>query len=284
MNKRMLLRCVPILLAGLLVFPSMALAAPQELTIQVEIEPPAPKAEILAFKHDASGVLSPGDRVRFDAEAVVPPGAVLQAIIDGTTHAYRLTNVGGNRYQGGAALPELKDGAYKVVAQIGGQGLAAVNATAPGAIQVKKPVIITDVEDTPPPPTPGAADLAAICSSATNVINGLKVRFDFDVDSPNLSATSNLDRITREIRTTFDASPQVEMTIEGHCDELGEEYYNDDLGKRRAESIKRALMKRGLDGSRIRIVSRGENSPLAPGTDEASRAKNRRAEFLLKCK
>jgi peptidoglycan-associated lipoprotein len=75
--------------------------------------------------------------------------------------------------------------------------------------------------------------------------------------------------------------PQYNLLVEGHCDERGTEQYNLALGDRRANQVKQFLMTLGVDGSRIRTVSYGEERPFDPGHDESAWAKNRRAHLVL---
>lgn len=74
---------------------------------------------------------------------------------------------------------------------------------------------------------------------------------------------------------------QYNLLIEGHCDERGTEQYNLALGDRRANTAKEYLVTLGIDGSRIRTVSYGEERPFDPGHDEAAWAKNRRDHLVL---
>jgi peptidoglycan-associated lipoprotein len=74
---------------------------------------------------------------------------------------------------------------------------------------------------------------------------------------------------------------QYNLLIEGHCDERGTEQYNLALGDRRANTAKEYLQTLGVDGSRIRTVSYGEERPFDPGHDEAAWAKNRRDHLVL---
>ena len=74
---------------------------------------------------------------------------------------------------------------------------------------------------------------------------------------------------------------QYNLLIEGHCDERGTEQYNLALGDRRANTAKEYLMTLGIDGSRIRTVSYGEERPFDNGHDESAWAKNRRAHLVL---
>lgn len=71
------------------------------------------------------------------------------------------------------------------------------------------------------------------------------------------------------------------LLIEGHCDERGTEQYNLALGDRRANTAKDYLVTLGIDASRIRTVSYGEERPFEEGHDDASWSQNRRAHLVL---
>jgi len=73
----------------------------------------------------------------------------------------------------------------------------------------------------------------------------------------------------------------VKVTVEGYCDERGTEAYNIALGKQRAESVKKFLVDQGISTDRLVTVSYGEKKPIALGHDEASWAKNRRAQTVV---
>jgi len=76
-------------------------------------------------------------------------------------------------------------------------------------------------------------------------------------------------------------NPQYNLLVEGHCDERGTEQYNLALGDRRANQAREYLVTLGVDASRIRTVSYGEERPFDPGHDEAAWAKNRRDHLVL---
>lgn len=71
------------------------------------------------------------------------------------------------------------------------------------------------------------------------------------------------------------------LLIEGHCDERGTEQYNLALGDRRANTAKEYLQTLGVDASRLRTVSYGEERPFDAGHDESAWAKNRRAHLVI---
>ncbi len=102
----------------------------------------------------------------------------------------------------------------------------------------------------------------------------------FDFDDSTLTPTAQA--VLREKAAFMNAYPEIEVIIEGHCDERGTNEYNMALGERRAESAKRFLMNLGISGSRMTTISYGEEKPAALGHDEESWARNRRAHFEIR--
>ncbi len=74
--------------------------------------------------------------------------------------------------------------------------------------------------------------------------------------------------------------PEAAIRIEGHADERGSIDFNMSLGERRAQEVRDELGKLGIDLKRIRIISYGEERPLATGSTEEAWFQNRRAEFV----
>lgn len=75
--------------------------------------------------------------------------------------------------------------------------------------------------------------------------------------------------------------PQVNVIIEGHCDERGTREYNLALGERRANAVKEYLAALGVSPTRMRAVSYGDERPLVIGSNEAAWAQNRRAVTVV---
>jgi peptidoglycan-associated lipoprotein len=74
----------------------------------------------------------------------------------------------------------------------------------------------------------------------------------------------------------------VRIRIEGNADDSGSDEYNMALSQRRAGIVHRYLSERGIDASRVQIVSYGEERPACTTSrDEDCRAKNRRDEFVI---
>jgi peptidoglycan-associated lipoprotein len=103
------------------------------------------------------------------------------------------------------------------------------------------------------------------------------VHFDFDRFNLRPDALKILD----EAVTRLQANPDLNVTIEGHCDSIGTIEYNLALGERRANSVRDYLVNRGIAAARLRTVSYGEERPIADNGTAAGRAMNRRAHLMV---
>lgn len=70
------------------------------------------------------------------------------------------------------------------------------------------------------------------------------------------------------------------ITLEGNTDERGSREYNLALGERRAESVKRQMVLLGVSDDQIKVVSYGEERPVADGHDEEAWRLNRRVDIV----
>ena len=104
------------------------------------------------------------------------------------------------------------------------------------------------------------------------------VYFEYDQSSVKADEASKIDQVVAAFRSK---GPGFDLLIEGHCDERGTEEYNRSLGERRALAIRELLTKSGVENAHVFTRTFGKDRPAAPGHDEASRAKNRRGEFVL---
>ncbi len=102
----------------------------------------------------------------------------------------------------------------------------------------------------------------------------------FDFDKYNLRPDA-VETLKKDAYVLIHKLPKVKIIIEGHCDERGSEEYNLALGDKRANAVKDFLVKQGVDPSRIRTISYGEERPFALGHNEKAWALNRRAHFVL---
>jgi peptidoglycan-associated lipoprotein len=102
----------------------------------------------------------------------------------------------------------------------------------------------------------------------------------FDTNSFALNEEKNT-LLKSEILPLIKSDAKIVIIVEGHCDERGSNLYNKKLGKKRAQEIKRFLVKSGVKSTKISVVSYGENKPIDAGHDENAWSKNRRSEIVL---
>lgn len=119
--------------------------------------------------------------------------------------------------------------------------------------------------------------IAIAKKEARDKFENVKIYFNFD--SSELSESSQ--KILEEKAEWLSSNPDARITIEGHCDERGTTEYNIALGERRADSARKFLKALGVDGSRIKTTSYGEENPAMMGSGEEVWSKNRRGEFII---
>ena len=103
------------------------------------------------------------------------------------------------------------------------------------------------------------------------------VYFEYDQDELSSDARQTLDAKLPYLS----ANPGVMLRLVGHTDSRGSDEYNLALGQRRAASVKRYLVERGIATARLEVVSMGEEQPASSGDDESEFGRNRRVEFEL---
>ncbi|MBO9198748.1 MULTISPECIES: DUF5723 family protein [Niastella] len=77
------------------------------------------------------------------------------------------------------------------------------------------------------------------------------------------------------------ADPALQISIEGHTDNLGKPENNLKLSAKRAQAVKNYFIKKGITESRITAQGFGDSKPIAPNKTPQGRAKNRRVELHL---
>ena len=77
----------------------------------------------------------------------------------------------------------------------------------------------------------------------------------------------------------IEENPDLQIQLEGHCDERGTNEYNLALGERRAKAVFDYLVSLGASPSQFSLVSFGEERPADEGSNEVAWRKNRRVEF-----
>lgn len=85
----------------------------------------------------------------------------------------------------------------------------------------------------------------------------------------------------RDFIQMMERSPGMMVEIAGHTDDLGPDEYNQQLSQRRADAVKKYLVRLGVDEHRIRATGYGESRPVANNGSQEGRKLNRRTEFTI---
>lgn len=140
--------------------------------------------------------------------------------------------------------------------------------------------------------TPGAGKSAALAGTsglgrylasteaAPHTFTFEKLNFD---TAKSAIRPADQEEITT-IATTLKQYSQTKIRIAGYADARGPAAANVALGKARAESVKAALVAKGIDGGRIETVSGGESDPIDSNNTVSGQAENRRTELVVTAK
>lgn len=113
----------------------------------------------------------------------------------------------------------------------------------------------------------------------TTVLTGVHFDFDKAVIKPDGKPILNKDVELLKKEKVFN------ITIEGHCDVLGSDEYNQLLSERRAKSVYEYFLANNIPADRMNTVGLGRKKPVASNDNASNRAKNRRVEIhVMKAK
>ncbi len=102
----------------------------------------------------------------------------------------------------------------------------------------------------------------------------------FEFDSAEL--TEDSEEGINVVLNFLNNNPDVNILLEGHTDNVGSEEYNMILSERRAESVRQALIDRGVVAERIKAKGCGSTQPLLPNKfDDELNFLNRRVTMSV---
>ncbi len=125
-----------------------------------------------------------------------------------------------------------------------------------------------------PPPEPGELRPSLLVKK---ILRNVKIYFDFDKSDLRKDHIKILEDAARVLR----ANRETDILITGNCDVRGSIEYNYRLGRRRAASVQRFLIERGISEQRIRMISRGKLDAVAPVKDIKGMQRDRNAHFII---
>ncbi len=146
-----------------------------------------------------------------------------------------------------------------------------ITATGPGGNAVDSVRVTVSPKAAPQPSAPSATLRQLFAEQVKDAF------FNFNMANIRPDARVALTQDAAFLR----AHPNVDVTIEGHCDERGSLEYNLALGQRRANAAKNFLMSLGISADRMRTMSWGKEHPFCTEHNETCWQQNRRAHFVM---
>ena len=122
----------------------------------------------------------------------------------------------------------------------------------------------------PPPPQPTATDEQLFSQNVKDVY------FDYDKYDVRADQQGAIQADAQFLQQ----HPNINFTVEGHCDERGSTEYNLALGDNRANAVKNALTQAGVAANRIKTISYGKEKPFCTESNEQCWQQNRRGHFV----
>ena len=104
-------------------------------------------------------------------------------------------------------------------------------------------------------------------------------QISFEVAKDTL--TQEGTKTVNELSVILQKYPHIDIEIGGHTDSDGDADFNLQLSQKRVDSVKKALIKEGIDPARIKAIGYGETKPLVPNTTAENKQKNRRVEIHI---
>jgi outer membrane protein OmpA-like peptidoglycan-associated protein len=103
------------------------------------------------------------------------------------------------------------------------------------------------------------------------------ILFEFNSAELDKQATKELNQAVSFLLD----NPEVRIEIAGHTDSEGNDDYNIQLSKERAESVYRYFLEKKVPKENLVFKGYGESKPIAVGTEASTQALNRRIELII---
>jgi outer membrane protein OmpA-like peptidoglycan-associated protein len=124
----------------------------------------------------------------------------------------------------------------------------------------------------------GSRDASATVG-VSRVVDRLTLHVNFDTAKATIKKADDAD--IQKAEAFIKKYPDAKISLVGYTDSVGGDAYNLKLSERRAEAVKVALVKRGVDANRISTSGRGKADPVGDNATAKGRAENRRTEVMM---
>lgn len=128
--------------------------------------------------------------------------------------------------------------------------------------------------------------LFAACSSSEGMMEELKetgfvaLYINFETGKADIKPES--DAVIDQIVELMLEDDSLNLSIEGHTDNVGSAAFNKTLSENRAKAVMNAIIAKGIPKARLSAKGWGQEKPIGDNKTEEGRAKNRRVEIVKK--
>jgi len=155
-----------------------------------------------------------------------------------------------------------------------------------GSVEIDTPYQATNIQDKNSMPSrPATMDkdkINAIFAEALAIQPTAPIHFLLYFENDMATLNTGSLSVLPEIIETITNRNSVDISIIGHTDTTGDKNYNLKLSTRRAESVSRLLIERGIKSEYLEISSHGKENPLIRTEDNVSEFRNRRVEIVVR--
>lgn len=118
-------------------------------------------------------------------------------------------------------------------------------------------------------------EMSKLQANATSVLRN--IFFDYGKSILKPASTTEIERLL----TLLKAHPKMTLEISGHTDNISSKKFNQELSKKRANSVANYLIKKGIDRNRFKTKGYAFSKPIASNKTKEGRKRNRRVEFKI---
>lgn len=104
---------------------------------------------------------------------------------------------------------------------------------------------------------------------------------DITFQTNSASVNPSFSPVLADVATTLNKYPATAISVEGHADKRGDDQYNMNLSRSRAQNVSNVLAGQGVVGERLNAMGYGETRPVDYGDTAAAYARNRRVEIRI---
>lgn len=163
-----------------------------------------------------------------------------------------------------------------------GQVVVTTQAGSAQLVQSGSAVRVADAKSAPSAPeTLSAEESETLFGAARRALPVKPVRFILYFDSETTRLTPESQALVPKVLATAKERDSRDIAVVGHASAAGDANYNIEISRRRAESVRKLLVKAGLTPEGIEVASHGSANPLVV-SGNPHEPRNRRVEITVR--